>query len=125
LHRDRSVLDATLEALQPSGHALLTQKSGGFNSATSVATEMGVPSTAVARVIDIRRNDDGSPDPVSIRSALDRAALEANQSGATVVLGHTFPETITALFTWATEAKARSVTLAPVSAVIKRQAAEN
>jgi polysaccharide deacetylase 2 family uncharacterized protein YibQ len=55
---------------------------------------------------------------VVIKRYLDRAALKAGQVGRVVVIGHSYPETVTALFSWAMSDRPATVALAPVSAVL-------
>jgi len=51
---------------------------------------------------------------------LDRAAFAAGQEGQVIVVGHTYSDTVTALFSWALGSRSENVALAPVSAVLTR-----
>ena len=51
----------------------------------------------------------------------DRAAFAAAQEGSVIVLGHTYSETVTALYSWALGSRSESVALAPLSAVLLRE----
>jgi len=51
---------------------------------------------------------------------LTRAAFAGQQEGAVMVIGHTRPETVTALLTWALGGRSEAVTMAPLSAVLTR-----
>lgn len=97
------------------GYGLITP-SKGLNSAQKAAMREGVPAVLLFRELDF----DGESVSL-IRRYLDRAAFRASQEGSVVMLGHTRPETIEALVTWALDDRAASVAIAPVSAVLSAQ----
>lgn len=97
------------------GYGLITP-SKGLNSAQKAAVREGVPAALLFRELDA----DGEK-PAVIRRYLDRAAFRAAQEGSVIMLGHTRPETIEALVTWALEDRAASVAIAPVSAAMLAQ----
>lgn len=97
------------------GFGLITP-SKGLNSAQKAAMREGVPAVLLFRELDA----DGEK-PAVIRRYLDRAAFRAAQEGSVIMLGHTRPETIEALVTWALEDRAASVAIAPASAVMLAQ----
>lgn len=101
-----------IEGLHATGHGLLTYDIG-LNATDQKAKARDVPAATVFRVLDA----DGEKS-ATIKRYLDRAALEAGKDGHVVVVGHTYPETVTALFSWALSAKSSTVALAPVSAVL-------
>jgi len=102
-----------LAFLGDSGHGLLT-RNAGLNSLPQAARRAGLPAATVFRDLDAAREDA----PV-IRRYLDRAAFRARSEGSVIVLGHTYPETVRALFEWAMMGEAETVRLAPVSAVLR------
>lgn len=97
------------------GYGLITP-SKGLNSAQKAALREGVPAALVFRVLD-----ESGEKPTVIRRYLDRAAFRAAQEGSVIMLGHTRPDTIEALVTWALEDRAAAVAIAPVSAVLLDQ----
>ncbi len=111
----RPLLRQLAAILGDSGHGLVTYDQG-LNSAEQVATAAGVPNTAIFRTLDARQEG-----VATIRRYLDRAAFRAGQQGQVVMLGHSYPETVTALFSWALEGKGADVNLAPLSAILRGQ----
>ncbi len=111
---DRPVLDATVGTLAESGHGLIAFPRG-LNAAEETARRTGVPAVTVFRLLD----DADQSAPVITRY-LGRAAFAAAQEGAVVVVGHSRPDTVTALFSWALGSRTEGVDLAPVSAVLRR-----
>ena len=111
---DRPVLDATVGTLAETGHGLIAFPRG-LNAAEETARRTGVPAATVFRLLD----DEDQSAPVITRF-LGRAAFAAAQEGAVVVVGHTRPDTVTALFSWALGSRTEGVELAPVSAVLGR-----
>jgi len=111
---DRPVLDATVGALAATGHGLIAYPRG-LNAAEETARRDGVPAATVFRLLD----DADQSAPVITRF-LGRAAFAAVQEGAVVVVGHSRPDTVTALFSWALGSRTEGVELAPVSAVLLR-----
>lgn len=101
--------------LSEGGFGLITP-SQGLNSAQKAAMREGVPAVLLFRELD----SDGE-NPSVMRRYLDRAAFRAAQKGSVIMLGHTGPDTIEALVTWALEDRAASVAIAPVSAVLLAQ----
>ena len=112
LQQDSQATDNLLVALKSSGHSLVSYDLG-LNAADQKAIKAGVKSATIFRVID-RDREKGE----TIKRYLDRAVLEAGKDGFVVVLGHSYPETVTALFSWALSAKSATVAMAPVSAVM-------
>lgn len=103
-----------LAFLADSGHGLLTRDQG-LNSLQQAARRAGLPAATVLRDLDAARED--APE---IRRQLDRAAFRARTEGAVILLGHTYPETVRALFEWVTTAEAATLRLAPLSAVLRQ-----
>lgn len=88
----------------------------GLNAASQVARREGVRNATIFRPLDTA--NEGSP---VIRRYLDRAAFKAAQDGRVMVMGHTRPDTVTALLEWAVEGRAATVAIAPSTAVMTRQ----
>lgn len=102
-----------LAFLGDSGHGLLTRDTG-LNSLPQAARRAGLPAATVFRELDAAREE--AP---AIRRYLDRAAFRARSDGSVIMLGHTYPETVRALFEWDMTGEAETVRLAPVSAVLR------
>ncbi len=111
--RNRDLLDAAVEVLQVTGHGLLTHRGNGLNNVPQIAAEAEVVSDLVYRVIDA---DTGA---ANVALALERAALDASRNGSVIVVGHVRPETVTTLFSWLLGSGSKSVTIAPVSTVLR------
>src|SRR5690606_16196766 len=84
----------------------------GLNPARQLAETQAVAHATVYRVVD-----EGQERAEAVERALGRAAFEAQQSGAVVVVAHSYPETVKALFAFAA-ADAKGTALAPASAVM-------
>jgi len=111
---DRPVLDAVISVLQETGHGLVAYPRG-LNAAEQSAVRVDVPAATLFRQIDSERER-----ATVITRYLDRAAFAAGQDGSVIVIGHTYSDTVTALFSWALGARSESVAMAPVSAVLTR-----
>lgn len=114
----REASDQLTKILAQSGHGLVTQ-SKGLNTVQKLALREGVPSAVVFRDFD-----SADQTPTVIRRFLDQAAFRADQEGGVIMLGRLRPDTISALLLWGLADRAERVTMAPVSAVLKRQVAE-
>lgn len=112
--KDRAVSSQIAQALAADGHGLVLYDKG-LNSAKGVAENAGVATGLAFRMIDAQ-----SERPTVIGRYLDRAAFKAAQEGAVIVVGHTYPDTITALTTWALEGKGQTMAMAPVSAILQQ-----
>ncbi|MEX5726741.1 polysaccharide deacetylase 2 family uncharacterized protein YibQ [Rhodovulum iodosum] len=112
LQSNRAAMRQLVSLLNDTGHGLITYDRG-LNSAQQLASRAGVPATTVYRSLDAER--EASP---KIRRYLDRAVFQAAQDGAVVMVGHSYAETVAALYSWAQEDKAREVALVPISAIL-------
>ena len=110
--RTQAVLNAMISELSDIGLGLVTYDQG-LNTAARLATSRNVPNARIFRQLDAEA-EAAAP----IGRYLDRAAFKAGQDGAVVMIGHTYPNTIRALLTWALEARAGQVQMAPISAVM-------
>ncbi len=113
LQKSPKLADQVIAAFEQSGHGLLTYDIG-LNSTDQKAQRAGVFADTVFRVLD----SNGESATV-IKRYLNRAVLEAGKNGRVIVVGRTYPETVTALFSWALSAKSATITLAPISAVLR------
>mgnify|MGYP005843084987 CR=1 FL=1 len=103
--------------LRETGHGLVLRPTGLDTLRKLIARE-GVPAATLFRDID-----GAGQDVATIRRALDQAALRAAQRGeGTIVAGRLRPDTISALLLWALQDRGARVKLAPVSALLRRQA---
>lgn len=112
----REVSDQITAILAQSGHGLVAQDKG-LNTMPNLARKQGVPAAAVFRDFDKEGQD-----ARVIRRFLDQAAFKARQEGAVIMLGRLRAETISALLVWGLQDRAGQVALAPVSAVLLRDA---
>ncbi|MEQ3626507.1 MAG: divergent polysaccharide deacetylase family protein [Celeribacter sp.] len=85
----------------------------GLNGAMREADSQNVPAALIFRALD-----DGREDAPLIQRYMDRAAFEAIKTGAVIMIGHTYPDTLTALMGWSDSARVEDVALAPVSALL-------
>ncbi|MEP5759530.1 MAG: divergent polysaccharide deacetylase family protein [Litoreibacter sp.] len=119
LQSDRELLEPVLGAIKSTGHGLMTYAQG-LNSAQQAARRYGVPSASVYRVLDSEQEDASK-----IKRYLERAAFNANKDGSVVVVGHSYPETMKTILEWALEANDDTMSLAPLSAILKSVLADN
>ena len=113
LRENSNLLRPVLGTIENSGHGLVTYAKG-LNTARQNARRVGVPSALVFRILD----GEGERAP-KIKRYLKRAAFNAGRDGSVVVVGHSYPETMTALLEWALEQNNSSLALAPLSAILK------
>ena len=116
---NRPLADQVSAAVAATGRGLLTQDHG-LNTVQKLAARDGVPAAVVFRDFD-----GAGQNPRAIRRFLDQAAFRAGQEGAVVMLGRVRPDTISALLLWGLQDRASKVSLAPVSAALSLNAAEN
>ncbi len=114
MYRSAGLMSAMAQELVNSGHGVLVFERFGASAAVAAVRSEGVPNGSVLRVLDNNR------DPIAIRRALDRAALEASKTGTAIVYARSYPETLAALVPWLLSNTARSVQIAPLTATIKR-----
>lgn len=112
LQQTAKLADQVIETLLASGHGLVTYDIG-LNATDQKARRAGVKSGVVFRVLDANGENASV-----IKRYLNRAALEAGKDGHVILLAHTYPNTITALFSWALSPKSSTVVLAPLSAAL-------
>lgn len=112
LAASRDSAAAALGWLVTEGRGLAWRADGGDPVARLAATS-GAPARAIQRDLD-----GAGQDAATIRRFLDNAPMRARQDGAVVLLARLRPETVNALMLWAATARAESVALAPLSAVL-------
>jgi len=113
LSNTRVALDTVLGRLQDSGHGLLTLPQG-LNAAEAAARRAGVPGLTAYRMLDAERVQSAV-----ISRYLDRATFTAGQEGHVVVVGHSYADTVTALYAWQQSNRAQFVQVAPVSYLLR------
>ena len=113
LSNTRVALDTVLGRLQDSGHGLLTLPQG-LNAAEAAARRAGVPGLTAYRMLDAEREQSAV-----ISRYLDRATFTAGQEGHVVVVGHSYADTVTALYGWQQSNRAQFVQVAPVSYLLR------
>ena len=114
IYRDPRKVARVANELDLTGRGFLVHERFGVNRALEAARSVGIPAASLVRVIDQQR------DASSIRRALDRAALDASKTGAAIVFGRTYPETIAAILPWLLGNSAKSVTIAPLTLTMNR-----
>lgn len=114
IQSNRPVLETVVAFISDTGHGLVAYPRG-LNVAQQTATRSRVPADTLFREIDSERER-----ATVITRYLDRAAFSAGQEGHVIVLGHTYSDTVTALFSWALGSRSEGVALAPLSAVLTR-----
>lgn len=112
VQNDAALAGQVIAALKASGHGLVTYDQG-LNSTDKKAIRADLKSGLVFRIMD-NEHEKG----LVIKRYLDRAVLEAGKDGRVIVVAHSYPETVTALFSWALSAKSATIAFAPVSAVL-------
>ncbi|MBL3596039.1 divergent polysaccharide deacetylase family protein, partial [Rhodovulum sulfidophilum] len=111
---DRDLTGAVLGQLEASGHGLVTADRG-LNDALRAAEQAGLREAGIFRTLD-----DAGQDAETIQRMLNRAVLEARQTGHAVIVGHSHPETVTAIYAWALLSGPADAVLAPLSAVLRQ-----
>ncbi|MBR9842130.1 MAG: polysaccharide deacteylase family 2 protein [Rhodobacteraceae bacterium] len=109
----REVSDQVTEVLLASGHGLV-MLANGLNTAQKLASREGVPAATVFRDFDGKGQN-----ATVIRRFLDQAAFKADQEGGVIMVGRVHDETLSALMVWGLQDRASTVSLAPVSAVLR------
>lgn len=113
---NRKLADQVAAIAGDTGRGLVTQDNG-LNTVQKLAARNGVPSGVIFRDIDGARQD-----PKIMRRFLDQAAFRAGQQGTVVMLGRLRPDTISALLLWGLEDRGSRVAMAPISAVMMKEA---
>ena len=110
---NRQVSQQIVGILQAQGRGLVTYDQG-LNAADQVARRDGLAEAIIFRTLDA-----AGENAATIRRYLDRAAFRAAQEGSVVVIGDSSPETVAAILEWSVEGRAASMSMAPISAVLK------
>ena len=113
LQGTRDLSDQVTEVLLASGHGLV-MFANGLNTAQKLASREGVPAATVFRDFDGKGQS-----AVVMRRFLDQAAFKADQEGGVIMVGRLREETLSALMVWGLQDRAGTVSLAPVSAVLR------
>ncbi|ANB34534.1 hypothetical protein M2324_002120 [Rhodovulum sulfidophilum] len=111
---DRDLSGTVLGLLEASGHGLLTADKG-LTDALRAAEQAGLREAGIFQTLD-----DAGQDAETIQRMLNRAVLEARQNGHAVIVGHSHPETVTAIYAWALLSGPADAVLAPLSAVLRQ-----
>lgn len=109
---DRAAVEQVVDVVADSGHGLITYPRG-LNTAHQSAERAGVPAGLI-----FRRLDGAGETAEQIRRTLDRAAFRARNDEAVILVGTTDQSTLAAIMEWAAGNRARSVTMAPISAAL-------
>ncbi|APX88787.1 hypothetical protein BV394_02785 [Brevirhabdus pacifica] len=112
IQADRALQARVIDELARRGYGFLLYDRG-LNSAAAAARREGVPTGLIFRMLD-----GGQERAEVIRRYLDRAAFKAGKDGSVVMVGHTYPETVQGLVSWALDGRAAALSLAPVTAIM-------
>lgn len=112
LQRTPDALGPVLEELADTGHGFVAYPER-LNAGEAAARRALVPAMTLYRQLDAEREIS-----TTITRYLDRAAFNAAQSGQVIVIGHTYAQTVTALYAWRQSNRADAVIVAPISAVL-------
>ena len=107
-----------MRALQARDLLFLDSLTTGQSTGARLAREYGIPT--VTRDIFL----DNDRDPAMIRRQLALTVARARERGHAVAIGHPYPETLDALEGWLPGLGARGLVLVPISALVKKRAAE-
>ena len=109
---DRGAVQQVVDVVSATGHGMITFPRG-LNTAHQSAERAGVPAGLIFRQLD--GNGESAE---QIRRTLDRAAFRARPDEAVILVGTTASETLAAISEWVSGNRAKSVTLAPISAAL-------
>lgn len=110
---DSPKLTPIMEVLKNRGLLVFDTKIASHSAVTSLAKEMGVPSVAALREIDV------TPTPEAIDEALSQLEQAARLEGGVVGVASPLPLTMERIELWAKKLSERGLVLAPLSAVVK------
>ena len=114
VNQDTRMISAMVTKLSQTGHAIMTVNGLGLNRTSILAAESGVPATDISRAI---YTDNGT---IAVVRALDKIVLQIGDQRSVTVYTESNPDMLFALKFWLESEKARTVTIAPVSAAILR-----
>ncbi len=114
--QNRDVTAQIMEILAADGRGFVTVQQGLGNAARTAQQE------GIAAATILRDLDGAGEDSRAITRALDQAAFRARQSGDAILLGRLTPQTVDALREWAADVDRETLAIAPVSAVLLKQA---
>jgi|LGOV01.1.fsa_nt_gb polysaccharide deacetylase 2 family uncharacterized protein YibQ len=114
VNQDTRMISAMVAKLSETGHAIMTVNGLGLNRTSILATESGVPATDISRAIDTNNGT------IAVVRALDKIVLQIGDQKSVTIYTESNPDMLFALKFWLESEKAKSVTIAPVSASILR-----
>lgn len=113
----REAMQPVLAELKARGLLFVDARAAARSVATVLASEMQVP-----RAINDRFLDDREVSRATIDARLEEIERIAKEAGVSVAIGQAFPVTIERVRVWAETLDEKGLALAPVSAVVDRQA---
>lgn len=113
---DRAGMRVALAELQSRGLLFLDSRTSGQSVGAEIAREVGIPFAERNVFLD------NVPSLVEVSTQLEKLELYARQYGHAIAIGHPHDGTIEALTAWLPTLEAKGFALAPVSAIVKRQA---
>jgi len=113
----REAMLPVMTTLQLRGLAFIDARVSARSVATVLASEQSVPRAINDRFLDAREVSSGTVD-----ARLAELESIAGEAGASVGIGQAFPVTIERIQAWAASLNGKGLVLAPVSAVLDRQA---
>ncbi|MEO1454906.1 MAG: divergent polysaccharide deacetylase family protein [Pseudomonadota bacterium] len=110
---DRTATTEVVAAAASSGHGIVTH-ARGLNSSRTIAAQAGVPAGQVFRAIDPELTD-----ARAIGRFLDQAAFRARRDGSVILVMPARQDMLSALLAWSFQPRSSTVTLAPLSAILR------
>ena len=114
----RALSDQVTKVVLASGHGMVLFPNG-LDTVRKLASREGIPAATVFRDFD----GNGQSAAV-IQRFLDQAAFKADREGGVIMVGRVREETLSALMVWRLQDRASTVSLAPVSAVLRAKSAQ-
>ena len=111
---DAEALEAMMRELKARGLGYLDDGRAQAGRAAAVARRVGLPFVQGSVLLDEERG------PAAVDRALERLVAEAKAKGWAVASGTAFPTTVERVALFAEQAKAKGVTLVPVSNLMRR-----
>lgn len=114
LNQDSRMLVSILAILSETGHAIITVDGLGTNRASVMANEAGIPAAGISHLIDT------SEGTIAVVRELDKVVLQFGDRQSVTIFAPVTPDMLFGLNFWLESQKAQIITVAPVSASIRR-----
>lgn len=114
INQDTRKLGDIIATLSETGHAIITVDGLGLNRATVMAKESNVPATGISHIIDT------SEGTIAVVRELDKVILLLGDQRSVTIYARATTDMLFGLNFWLESQKAQVVTVAPLSASIRR-----